>query len=247
MADREPKMGENVGFVRLLRASEIECRVASVNAKGVTLLLYKDARVDQRILDETFGPFGWRRSHQCIDGKLFCSVEIYDSEKKEWIMKQDVGTTGYAEKEKSQASDSFKRACFNWGVGRELYSAPFIWISAEKVEIARRGESFICNTRFQVTSITYNNDREIIGLQICSNKGVVVYELKPVEQEQLPQKKKVKGITKAQLKKLDEELQRTGVSIMEVQERYKVTELGDMSAETYQHLMVALKKTKSAA
>lgn len=234
-------------FVRLLKAGEIECRVASVNAKGVTLLLYKDARVDQRILDETFGPFGWRRSHQCIEGNLYCTVEIYDVEKKEWVAKQDVGTTGYAEKEKSQASDSFKRACFNWGIGRELYSAPFIWIPAEKVEIVRRGDSLTCNTRFQVTSITYNSDREITGVRICNNKGAVVYELNPVESEQLPQDKKTKGVTKAQLKKLDDELQRTGVSITDVQERYKVSELGDMSAETYQHLMVALKKTKSAA
>ena len=172
-------------FVRLLKAGEIECRVASVNAKGVTLLLYKDARVDQRILDETFGPFGWRRSHQCIEGNLYCTVEIYDNEKKEWIAKQDVGTTGYAEKEKSQASDSFKRACFNWGIGRELYSAPFIWIPADKVEIVRRGDSLSCNTRFRVTSITYSKDREITGVQICNNKGGIVYELQPVVVENI--------------------------------------------------------------
>ena len=231
-------------FVRLLRASEIECRVASVNAKGVTLLLYKDARVDQRILDETFGPFGWRRSHQCIDGKLFCSVEIYDGEKKEWVVKQDVGTTGYAEKEKSQASDSFKRACFNWGIGRELYSAPFIWIPAEKAEIVKRGDSLTCNTRFNVTDISYNSDREITGVRICNNRGAVVYELNSVEQTS---QEKKKGVTKAQLKKLDEEMKRTGVSIEEVQERFRINQLGDLSNETYQHLMVALKKTKDAA
>ena len=109
--------------IRLLRASEIECRVASINASGLSLLLYKDARGDQRILDETFGAFGWKRSHQCIDGNLYCTVEILDRESGEWVAKQDVGTTGYMEKEKSQASDSFKRACFNWGIGRELYKS----------------------------------------------------------------------------------------------------------------------------
>ena len=99
-------------LIRLLRADEIECRISTISEKGLSLLLYKDARVDQRILDETFGAFGWKRSHQCIDGNLYCTVEILDTKSGEWIAKQDVGTTGHTEKEKSQASDSFKRACF---------------------------------------------------------------------------------------------------------------------------------------
>ena len=90
--------------IRLLKADEIECRIAVIKENGLSLLLYKDARVDQKILDETFGIFGWKRSHQCIDGNLYCTVEIYDKESGEWVAKQDVGTTGYTEKEKSQAS-----------------------------------------------------------------------------------------------------------------------------------------------
>ena len=121
--------------IRTLRADEIECRVGSINEKGLNLLLFKDARVDQKILDETFGPMGWKRSHQEIGGNLYCTVEVWDSDLKQWVSKQDVGTAGYAEAEKSQASDSFKRACFNWGIGRELYEAPFIWIPASKVKI----------------------------------------------------------------------------------------------------------------
>lgn len=110
--------------VRLLRAEEIECRIATINEKGLSLLLFKDARADQRLLDEVFTPFGWKRTHQMIDGNLYCTVEIWDREKQQWIGKQDVGTASYSEKEKGQASDSFKRACFNWGIGRELYTAP---------------------------------------------------------------------------------------------------------------------------
>ena len=87
--------------IRLLKADEIECRVAVIKENGLSLLLYKDARVDQKILDETFGIFGWKRSHQCIDGNLYCTVEIYDKESGEWVAKQDVGATGYTEKEKS--------------------------------------------------------------------------------------------------------------------------------------------------
>jgi len=74
-------------MIRLLRANEIECRIATINEKGLSLLLYKDARVDQKILDETFGAFGWKRSHQCIDGNLYCTVEIYDKESNVWVSK----------------------------------------------------------------------------------------------------------------------------------------------------------------
>ena len=107
--------------IRLLKAEEIECRIATINETGLSLLLYKDARVDQRVLDDAFGVFGWKRSHQSIDGNLYCTVSILNRETGEWISKQDVGTMSYSEKEKGQASDSFKRACFNIGVGRELY------------------------------------------------------------------------------------------------------------------------------
>ena len=149
--------------IRLLRADEIECRIAVLNEKGLSLLLYKDARVDQKILDETFGVFGWKRSHQCIDGNLYCTVEIRDKETGEWIAKQDVGTTNYAEKEKSQASDSFKRACFNWGIGRELYSAPFIWIPASKVQIQRKNDKYYCNENFQMTrEIVFMNGKLLL-------------------------------------------------------------------------------------
>ena len=92
-------------FIRLLKADEIECRVSVINEKGLSLLLYKDARVDQRILDETFGAFGWKRSHQCIDGNLYCTVEVFDKETMQWIAKQDVGTMGYTEKEKSGGTE----------------------------------------------------------------------------------------------------------------------------------------------
>ena len=116
--------------IRPLRAEEIDCRVATINAKGLALLLYKDARVDQSILDETFGVYGWQRTHQWMGERLYCTVSVRDPETGEWISKQDVGTESYTEKEKGQASDAFKRACFNLGIGRELYTAPFIWIPA---------------------------------------------------------------------------------------------------------------------
>ena len=231
-------------MIRLLRANEIECRVATINEKGLSLLLYKDARVDQKILDETFGVFGWKRSHQCIDGNLYCTVEIYDKESKSWVSKQDVGTTGFAEKEKSQASDSFKRACFNWGIGRELYTAPFIWIPAGKTEIQKKDNRFVCNNHFSVKDIEYNADREIVGLTISNEKGVAVYELKVKSETKKTTPKST--ITKTQMKTLNAELERTGIAMETVQERYRFQKAESMSEEVYNKVMAALAKTKSA-
>ena len=252
-------------LIRLLRADEIECRISVINEKRLSLLLYKDARVDQRILDETFGPFGWKRSHQCIDGSLYCTVEIFNKETGQWIAKQDVGTTGYAEKEKSQASDSFKRACFNWGIGRELYSAPFIWIPAGKVQIQmkeNKDKGYYCNEHFAVSSIEYNADREISSLVIVNGKGTVVYGLKAkgdsgnagktVQRKEKMQPEGQSGknaprscLSKEQMDSLQAELDRTGVTMETVQNRYQIQEPGTMSAELYGRVMSALKRTKS--
>lgn len=235
--------------IRLLKADEIECRAATVNEKGLSLLLYKDARVDQRILDETFGIFGWKRSHQSIEGNLYCTVEIFDKETGEWVSKQDVGTVGMAEKEKSQASDSFKRACFNWGIGRELYTAPFIWIPADRADIQKRGSRFVCNSHFKVKSIAYNADREIISLSICSENGQTVYvwkEKSGTRGGQTPKSAASPSLSKGQMECLEKELERTGVEPETVQERYQVGELGQMTEEIYKKVMAALAKTKSA-
>ena len=166
--------------IRLLKKEEIECRVGTIGSKGLSLLLYKDARVDMKILDEVFTPTGWKRSHQSIDGNLYCTVEIWDEDKKEWVAKQDVGVTSYSQQEKGQASDSFKRACTNIGVGRELYTAPFIWIPAEKCEIKKKtyGEGYETKDKFKVRDILYNADREIVNLSIENQKGIEVYRMR---------------------------------------------------------------------
>lgn len=159
---------------RDLRADEIDCRVATVSEKGCSLLLYKDARADMIILDETVGSENWQRSHELINGNLFCNVSIKCGN--EWVTKQDVGTESFTEKEKGQASDSFKRACFNWGLGRELYTAPFIWIGSDKVEIYKNEkEKLTTNDRFKVTELTIINKR-ITSLAIANAKsGETVY------------------------------------------------------------------------
>lgn len=110
-----------------LLANEIEFRIQSVSPRGkATILAYKDARADMARLDEAVGVLGWKREH--LNGNKNCIVSIYDAENKHWVSKEDTGTESNTEKEKGLASDSFKRACFNWGIGRELYDYPLIQI-----------------------------------------------------------------------------------------------------------------------
>lgn len=221
--------------IRALRADEIECRIGTISEKGLSLLLYKDARADMRILDETFGCLGWKRTHQSIDGNLYCTVELWDSEKKEWISKQDVGTVSYTEKEKGQASDSFKRACVTVGIGRELYSAPFIWVSAQKCNIQRKNDKWICYDRFSVTDISYSESREISGLTIVSqDSGEVVYSMFPNAKRH-----------NTQFSEFYFELDRTGVSLDTVLSRYGVNSLEEMSPDMLNKALNSLRKTKT--
>lgn len=112
-----------------LNINQIDFRVQSINKGGyATILAYKDARVDMNRLDEVFTTFGWQKKYELINGNLFCHVGVYDPTIHQWVWKSDVGTESMTEKEKGLASDSFKRACFNLGIGRELYDYPIIQI-----------------------------------------------------------------------------------------------------------------------
>lgn len=154
--------------IPLLTANDVECRIKKITNEGAVLLLYKTARVDMRILDEVYGVMNWQRRHEVINGNLFCTISVWDSEKSQWVSKQDVGTESNAEAEKGQASDAFKRAGFAWGIGRELYDAPFIWISGKVSKY----------DRFHVTDIQYDREKqEFTRLTICDDKGKERYRL----------------------------------------------------------------------
>ena len=149
---------------RDLRADEIECRVAQAKENGVSVLLYKDARCDQNILDETVGAMNWQRHHSRDNAN--CTVSLWDEKKSQWVSKEDTGTESNTEKEKGLASDSFKRACFNWGIGRELYTAPFIWINAKECSgLKQYGDKWKCFDNFAVEKIVIENKR-IVALAI---------------------------------------------------------------------------------
>ena len=165
---------------RDLTANEIEVRIGQCNENGVSLLLYKDARVDMAILDDVLGQARWQREHYEVKGNLYCRVGIKIDN--EWIWKSDCGTESNTEAEKGESSDSFKRACVNWGIGRELYTAPFIWINKNDCnlkEIMHNNKKvYKCNDNFSVVSVEIKA-KTIVGLQIRNDKlGRIVYSFR---------------------------------------------------------------------
>lgn len=217
-----------MSIFRMLKEDEIDVRIATIQANGAMLLLYKDARVDQNILDESYGVFGWKRSHELIGDRLYCTVSIKDPDTGEWISKQDVGKESYNEKEKGQASDSFKRACFNWGIGRELYTAPFVWVSADKMNIDN-GKTY---DKFAVSKIEYRGNK-ISKLEIIntSKNNMVVFRWEmPQTIEEL-------------FEKLTDEMDRTGVTAKKIADTCKVESIEALNAELITKMLHKLAKT----
>jgi hypothetical protein len=172
-------------YFRTLRADEIEVRVQQVKPAKKSdkvyaqLLLYKNARVDMTLLDEVFGIFGWQREHTFKDGKNYCKVSVYDVEHRTWVAKEDVGTEGDIEKDKSQASSAFKRACTNLGLGRELYSSPTLFVSLNNGEYWQDGTDKHGNPKYKLTAgvtfdvnaIAYDERRNIVAIRVVDSYG----------------------------------------------------------------------------
>ena len=149
-------------FRRLL-PDEIQAKVKVETQTSVMLLLYKDARVDMAILDETVGKMNWQRHHVGVNNNMFCVVDIWDDDKKCWVSKSDAGSESQTEKEKGESSDSFKRACVNWGIGRELYTSPPIWVNVSDSDYSQ-GQKRRLRTVFSVADIEYDERGNIIYL-----------------------------------------------------------------------------------
>lgn len=165
---------------RVLNAGDVECRVSKCTKDGVNLLLYKTARCDMQVLDETYGPMNWQRRHSRDNAN--CIISVWDSDKKQWVEKEDTGTESNTEAQKGLASDSFKRAGFNWGIGRELYTAPFIWIRAENCKLKDTGRKdkynnpvYACNTKFYVSAMDVDEKTRRITYLVIAADNKVVY------------------------------------------------------------------------
>lgn len=205
----------------LLTADDIECRVQQISAKGLSLLLYKNARIDAQKLDSVVGPDKWQCKFYECKGTLFCSVGI-KTPLGEWIWKDDAGAPSNMESQKGEASDSFKRACFKHGIGRELYTAPFIWITPDGANITANGQKYVCYDRFKVTDIRYDLDR-ICYLEIYNEKmKKIVYTW--------GNKSASEKISKKDALILVNTLEKEGINVEAVWDLYKVRAATDLSA-----------------
>ena len=217
----------------LLQANEISCRVQQITEKGLSLLLYVTSRDGQKRLDEKYGPLGWQDKYEVIDGDLYCIISAWDTEKKMWISKEDVGTASYTAKEKGRASDAFKRACVKHGIGRELYTAPFIWIPASSCNIRtdNNGKSST-KSKFFVNLITYTSDQKIDELEIVDQDMNIVFK-------QYPSQK----IDEIKYKVLKEKLDEAQVSVEQIIEVFHINTLQEMDINQWNKCMRKLEVT----
>lgn len=228
---------------RKLTAEEIDCRISICNQWGVGLLLYKDARCDQNILDETVGPMNWQRHHSRDNAN--CIVSIWDKEKQQWIEKEDTGKESFTEAEKGLASDSFKRACFNWGIGRELYTAPDMFVF--KKDLKKHEEyngKWTCKDTFKVTEIEYAEDK-IVFVRIQNTKTDNYIDFGQPANAHAEQKKIEKSvIPEVKLKALLARCEKEGVEPGKILTLYKVSSLADLTERQYANINVNWEKIK---
>ncbi len=246
---------------RNLRADEIEVRVQSITQYGVGLLLYKDARVDMNMLDEVVGPGNWTRKHTRDNAN--CIVGIWDEDKGMFIEKEDVGSESNVEKQKGLASDSFKRACTNWGIGRELYTAPDMFIRPENLKSHKSdGNRWSCRDRFKVAEIEYDKETNRIkyvkirnlsnGAEITFNQDTSVIEniedrKQKMKEQTEAMEKTVSLATEGQVAEIKKLIQEKGVNLKDVLSRYNVIAFSDMTSIDANKAIAALKKTKAKA
>lgn len=232
---------------RNLKAEEIECRVNQIQGNWCSLLLYKDARCDMNILDETVGDLNWKRDHKELKGNIYCGVSIYDDTKNEWITKWDAGAETYTEKEKGEASDSFKRACVNFGIGRELYTSPSIFIIPRK-DMVKKGkeqefykndkDKYETKTRFNVEYIDYDKNNAIKDLIIRDDKGHIRFS--QLTKETGNKFQKIHQEMKMLIEKLEE--QNESFDREKLYKNYEVESDADMTIAQMKEATAILKK-----
>jgi len=224
---------------RLLKADEIECRIAQVKSNGIALLLYKTARTDANLLDETVGVWDWQNDFKIIDGVLYGGIGIRTQDGYVW--KWDAGTESYTEAEKGRASDAFKRAGFKWGIGRELYSAPFIWIPSDKCKITD-GK---CFDKFEVAFIEYDANSDISALSIINSKSrveVYKFEAKDKPTEVFSGEDKISA---SKIKIIQDRCEKDAIPVEFILKKCKIEKIEDMREEQFLNVTSGWKNVKA--
>ena len=221
---------------RKLKPNEIDLRVGTVistqNFKGVSLLLYKDARVDMTILDETVGATNWKREHTRENAN--CIVSIWDDDKKQWVSKEDTGTESNTEAEKGLASDSFKRACVNWGIGRELYSAKNIIVECELYKDDKGKTRPANGISWFVKEIAYDDKGDISHLVIYERNRRAereVYRMGAKVQATAPKPSRLMTVEQK------EEIERLGCKIDGILSHYEINNIDELTEEQAQQVI----------
>lgn len=223
---------------RTLRADEIEVKVKQVKANGLVALLYKTARTDMDLLDETVGAECWDCDYKPIKDNLYCGISIKTDDG--WVTKWDCGIESREDDEgnqkKGEASDAFKRAGFKWGIGRELYTSPFIWIPSSACEI-KDGRK--CYDKFVVQSIEYSEDgNRITGIEIQNaSKWLTAYVWKEQNAQQTAEQQQN---DKEAREKLLYVLKNRGIDVNEYAKEHNLTK--NSTAEDYTKCLIELTK-----
>lgn len=163
---------------RPLNADEIEVRVGSQGDRTSTLLLYIKAGAIMNLLDESVGVENWQTTYEVVGGNLCCNLSIRvirENDTAEWVVKQDVGTAGNVEKEKGSFSDAFKRAAKCWGIGRELRTAPKIWVYNDNPNLEKDRQGRIEGSKIDVSSVTVENNR-ITAITLVNSQGKQIFQ-----------------------------------------------------------------------
>ena len=235
---------------RLLEPDDIELRVGMASKKGFSLLLYKNARCDMQLLDESVGAMNWKREHTRENAN--CIVSIWDADKGEWVSKEDTGTESQTEREKGLASDSFKRACVNWGIGRELYTSPFVWVSGHVEEDQRARSGFKADQKYvsglKVSAIEYTAKRSIKKLVIEDADGQIAYSYgtkrqKGEEPKLLDPKTQIISVEHAE--EIKEGLQETDSNVPAFLSLFQAKSVDEMYESQYEKAMQMLEKKRA--
>lgn len=229
---------------RKLKAEEIELRIGTVTAKGVTMLCYKDARVDMNILDETVGAENWQCKYYEVVGNLYCSVGVRSGDLSGWVWKDDCGTESNTEKEKGQASDAFKRACFRFGIGRELYTSPFIFLPCKTKETQPGSKKYKMESAYEfsgayVSKISYSKN-VITAMEIKNKKGITIYNFGGNQQDE---PKPIPKIAPSLIEELLVLADEASVKSADICARYGVESLEELSKSDGEKARKSLLKT----